>query len=198
MARYVGPICRYCRRESIKLFLKGTRCLTDKCAVERRSYVPGQHGQNKSRRRASEYSRQLREKQKLKRIYGLLERQFVFTFEKAERLKGMTGDNLVSLLERRLDNVTYRLGLATSRKAGRQLVNHGHIMVNGRKVDIPSFLVHQGDVIEVRPLHITRRESHDEGCCPTSSQIPAPMVPRQSYRTVVSGYLVQSQFSQGR
>ena len=151
MARYVGPICRYCRRESIKLFLKGTRCLTDKCAVERRSYVPGQHGQNKSRRRASEYSRQLREKQKLKRIYGLLERQFVFTFEKAERLKGMTGDNLVSLLERRLDNVTYRLGLATSRKAGRQLVNHGHIMVNGRKVDIPSFLVHQGDVIEVRP-----------------------------------------------
>ena len=150
MARYVGSICRYCRRESIKLFLKGTRCLTDKCAVERRSYVPGQHGQNRSRRRVSEYSRQLREKQKLKRIYGLLERQFVFTFEKAERLKGMTGDNLVSLLERRLDNVTYRLGFAASRKAGRQLVNHGHIMVNGKKVDIPSFLVHQGDVVEVR------------------------------------------------
>ena len=135
----------------MKLFLKGTRCLTDKCAVERRNYVPGQHGQNKSRRRVSEYSRQLREKQKLKRIYGLLERQFVFTFAKAERLKGMTGDNLVSLLERRLDNVTYRLGLASSRKAARQLVNHGHIMVNSKKVDIPSFLVHQGDVIEVRP-----------------------------------------------
>ena len=151
MARYIGSICRYCRRESMKLFLKGTRCLTDKCAVERRNYIPGQHGQKKTRRRVSEYSRQLREKQKLKRIYGLLERQFVFTFGKAERLKGMTGDNLVSLLERRLDNVTYRLGLATSRKAGRQLVNHGHIMVNGRKVDIPSFLVHQGDVIEVRP-----------------------------------------------
>ena len=150
MAKYVGSICRYCRRESVKLFLKGSRCLTDKCAIERRSYVPGQHGQNKSRRRVSEYSRQLREKQKLKRIYGLLERQFVFTFEKAERLKGMTGDNLVSLLERRLDNVTYRLGLASSRKAGRQLVNHGHIMVNGKKVTIPSFLVHQGDVLEVR------------------------------------------------
>jgi small subunit ribosomal protein S4 len=151
MARYVGSICRYCRRESVKLFLKGTRCLTEKCAVERRNTIPGQHGQNKSRRRASEYSRQLREKQKLKRIYGLLERQFVFTFEKAEKLKGMTGDNLVSLLERRLDNVTFRLGLATSRKAARQLVNHGHIMVNGRKVDIASFLVHQGDVVEVRP-----------------------------------------------
>lgn len=151
MARYIGSICRYCRRESTKLFLKGTRCLTDKCAIERRNYIPGQHGQKKTRRRASEYSRQLREKQKLKRIYGLLERQFVFTFGKAERLKGMTGDNLVSLLERRLDNVTYRLGLATSRRAGRQLVNHGHLMVNGKKVDIPSFLVHQGDVIEIRP-----------------------------------------------
>ncbi len=130
--------------------MKGTRCLTDKCAVERRNYIPGQHGQKKTRRRISEYSRQLREKQKLKRIYGLLERQFVFTFEKAERLKGMTGDNLVSLLERRLDNVTYRLGLATSRKAARQLVNHGHIMVNSKKVDIPSFLVKTDDVIEVR------------------------------------------------
>tara|TARA_B100001079_G_scaffold265675_2_gene271747 strand:- start:142 stop:726 length:585 start_codon:yes stop_codon:yes gene_type:complete len=135
----------------MKLFLKGTRCLTDKCAFERRNYIPGQHGQKKTRRRVSEYSRQLREKQKLKRIYGLLERQFVFTFGKAERLKGMTGDNLVSLLERRLDNVTYRLGLATSRKAGRQLVNHGHIMVNGKKVDIPSFFVQKDDVIEVRP-----------------------------------------------
>jgi len=150
MARYVGSICRYCRRESIKLFLKGTRCLTAKCAIERRNYIPGEHGQKKTRRRVSEYSRQLREKQKLKRIYGLLERQFVFTFEKAERLKGMTGDNLVSLLERRLDNVVYRLGLALSRKAARQLVNHGHIMVNGKKVDIPSFLVHQDDVVEVR------------------------------------------------
>ena len=150
MAKHVGSICRYCRRESVKLFLKGARCLTDKCAIERRSYVPGQHGQNKSRRRVSEYSRQLREKQKLKRIYGLLEKQFVFTFERAERLKGMTGDNLVSLLERRLDNVTYRLGFASSRKAGRQLVNHGHIMVNGKKVNIPSFLVHQGDVVEVK------------------------------------------------
>ena len=150
MGRYVGSICRYCRRESMKLFLKGTRCLTDKCAIERRSYVPGQHGQNRSRRRISEYSRQLREKQKLKRIYGLLERQFVFTFEKAEKQKGMTGDNLVSLLERRLDNVAYRLGLAASRRAGRQLVNHGHVVVNGKKVDIPSFLVDQGDIIEVK------------------------------------------------
>ncbi len=151
MARYTGSICRYCRREQVKLFLKGTRCLTDKCAIERRNYIPGQHGQSKGRRRASEYSRQLREKQKLKRIYGLLERQFLFTFKRAERLTGMTGDNLVSLLERRLDNVVYRLGLALSRRASRQLVNHGHVMVNGKKVDIASFLVHQGDVIEVRP-----------------------------------------------
>ena len=148
MANYNGPVCRNCRREGVKLFLKGTRCMTEKCAIERRSYPPGQHGQG--RHRVTDYSAQLREKQKLRRIYGLQERQFRGIFKKADRLEGVTGDNLVSLLERRLDNVVYRLGFAYSRKQARQMVTHGHMIVNGRKTNIPSFVTSMGDVIELR------------------------------------------------
>ncbi len=149
MARYTGAVCKLCRREGEKLFLKGTRCMTNKCAFERKSYIPGQHG--KSRRlKLSDYGVQLREKQKLRRIYGILEAQFRNYFEKAERMKGITGENLLVLLESRLDNVVYRLGLAPSRNAARQLVKHRHFMVNNRVVDIPSYQVKPGDVIQVR------------------------------------------------
>ena len=148
MAKYTGPVCRLCRRETVKLFLKGSRCMTEKCAVERRTFPPGQHGQ--ARPRASEYSTQLREKQKLKRTYGVLERQFRGVFAKAERQEGVTGENLLRMLERRLDNVVYRLGFAASRAEGRQLINHGHFRVNERKVNKPSFLVREGDVIAVK------------------------------------------------
>lgn len=148
MAKYRGPVCRLCRREGVKLFLKGSRCMTEKCAVERRAYPPGQHGQG--RQRVSEYSAQLREKQKLKRIYGMLERQFRGTFAKAERQQGVTGENLLRALERRLDNVIYRLGFAASRREARMLVNHGHYRVNGRKVDKPSFLISEGDVVDIK------------------------------------------------
>ena len=149
MANYRGPVCRICRREGVKLFLKGTRCMTDKCAIERRSYPPGQHGQSRSR--ATDYSMQLREKQKLRRMYGIQERQFRGIFKRAERQAGVTGENLLALLERRLDNVVYRSGLALSRKQARQFVTHGHILVNGRKTDIPSYTTGVGDVIQVRP-----------------------------------------------
>ena len=148
MAKYRGPVCRLCRREGVKLFLKGTRCMTEKCAVERRSYPPGQHGQG--RQRLSDYSAQLREKQKLKRIYGIQEQQFRGIFGRAERKTGVTGEHLLKLLERRLDNVVYRLGFAASRKAARQLINHGHILLNGRKADIPATVVKANDVVEVR------------------------------------------------
>ncbi len=148
MARYIGPACRLCRREGTKLFLKGTRCFTDKCAVDRRNTPPGQHGQ--VRARVSEYRTQLREKQKLKRIYGLLERQFRQYFFKADRKKGVTGDNLLTFLESRLDNVVYRLGFAASRRQSRMLVRQNHFAVNGKPVNIPSFLVELGTVIEVR------------------------------------------------
>lgn len=148
MARYTGPVCRLCRREGTKLFLKGTRCFSEKCAIDRRSYPPGQHGQ--ARPRNSEYSTQLREKQKLKRIYGLLERQFRQYFFKAERKKGVTGENLLLLLESRLDNVVYRLGFASSRKQGRMLIRQNHFSVNGKTVNIPSYLVNLNDAIEVR------------------------------------------------
>ncbi len=147
MARYIGPLCRLCRRENSKLFLKGERCFKDKCALERRNYPPGQHGQG--RIKVSDYGLQLREKQKLSRMYGLLERQFRNYFEKAERMEGITGENLLQLLERRLDNVVYRLGFASSRNEARQMVRHGHFVVNGKKVNIPSFLLHQDDVIEL-------------------------------------------------
>ncbi len=148
MARYTGSVCRLCRRENLKLFLKGERCYTDKCAVERRNYPPGQHGQG--RQKFSAYSIQLREKQKVKRMYGLLENQFRRTFAMAERLKGITGEALLVLLERRLDNVTYRLGFASSRADARMLVRHGHILVNGKRVTIPSYFVRAGDVLSVK------------------------------------------------
>ncbi len=148
MARYTGAVCRHCRREGLKLFLKGERCYTDKCAIERRNYPPGEHGQ--ARPKFSEYSIQLREKQKLRRIYGVLERQFRRYFAMADRGRGVTGETLLQLLERRFDNIVYRLGFATSRAEARQLVRHGHFRVNGRKVDVPSYLVRPGDTITVR------------------------------------------------
>lgn len=149
MARYTGPVCRLCRRENSKLYLKGERCYTDKCAFERRAFAPGQHGQSQSRKKTSEYGMQLREKQKARRIYGILENQFANYFEKAERQKGVTGENLLALLERRLDNVVFRLGLASSRNEARQLVRHTHFLVNGKRVNIPSYQVKVGDVITV-------------------------------------------------
>ncbi|MGQ9531610.1 MAG: 30S ribosomal protein S4 [Desulfotomaculales bacterium] len=148
MARHTGPRCRLCRREGIKLYLKGDRCYTRRCALERRGYAPGQHGH--ARKKTTEYGMQLREKQKAKRIYGVLEAQFRNYFERAERQTGITGENLLRFLERRLDNVVYRAGLAASRSEARQLVRHGHFTVNGRRVDIPSYLVRPGDVIALR------------------------------------------------
>lgn len=148
MARYTGPVCRQCRREGIKLYLKGDKCYSDKCPVSRRAYAPGQHGQ--SRKKLSNYGLQLREKQKAKRIYGVLETQFREYYEKADRKKGITGENLLRLLEKRLDNVVFRLGFASSRAEARQLVTHEHFSVNGRKVNIPSYQVSIGDVIAVR------------------------------------------------
>src|SRR6266540_7266947 len=148
MARYTGAVCRLCRREDMKLFLKGERCYTDKCGYERRSYPPGQHGQNR-RRKSSNYGEQLREKQKVKRIYGIAERQFRGYYYKALRLKGVTGENLLVLLERRLDNIVYRLGFASDHAEARQLVRHGHFLVNGHRADIPSFLCKANDQIEV-------------------------------------------------
>lgn len=147
MARYLGSVCRQCRRENQKLFLKGDRCFTEKCSFERRGYPPGQHGQG--RIKFSEYGLQLREKQKIKRMYGLVEKQFRNMFERAERQKGVTGSNLLTMLERRLDNVAYRTGFANSRREARQLVRHGHFRVNGKKVDIPSYELGKGDLVEV-------------------------------------------------
>lgn len=149
MAKYTGPKCRLCRREGIRLYLKGERCYTEKCAIERRAYVPGEHGRDR-RMKETPYGMQLREKQKARRIYGILEGQFRNYFQKAERKKGVTGEILLQLLETRLDNIVYRLGVATSRPAARQLVRHGHIEVNGRCVDIPSYQVRVGDTVRIR------------------------------------------------
>lgn len=145
MGRYLGPVCRLCRREGVKLFLKGDRCYTPKCAIERRAYGPGQHGQ--LRRKFSAYAIRLREKQKLRRIYGLMEEQFSNTFDKADRMKGMTGENLLSLLERRLDNAVFRMGFASSRNQARQFVSHGLFKVNGKNVNVSSFMVRPKDKI---------------------------------------------------
>jgi len=149
VARYRAAVCRQCRREGIKLFLKGARCFTEKCAIERRNYPPGQHGL--SRTKATNYGIQLREKQKAKRIYGVLETQFRRYFAMAERERGVTGENLLKLLERRLDNVVFRLSMAASRREARQMVGHGHIQVNGHKVSIPSYIVKVGEVVQLRP-----------------------------------------------
>jgi small subunit ribosomal protein S4 len=148
MARYTGAVCRLCRREGTKLYLKGERCYSDKCSLNKRQYAPGQHGQG--RKKLSEYGVQLREKQKARRYYGILEGQFRHYFELAEKKQGITGENLLSILETRLDNVAYRLGIGTSRAEARQLVRHGHVLVNGKKVNIPSFLVSVGDVITLK------------------------------------------------
>ena len=170
MARYVGPACRLCRREGMQLYLKGDRCYTDKCAIERRHYPPGQHGQRRSK--PSDYGLQLREKQKVRRIYGVLEKQFSSYFEKAERQKGVTGTNLLVFLERRLDNIVYRLGFANSRCQARQLVRHNLVMVNGAKVNLPSYLVRTGDVIQVTekgrklPLILDAMEAVARRGCP--------------------------------
>ena len=154
MARYTDSVCRLCRREGIKLFLKGSRCETAKCAIEKRAYPPGQHGQG--RKKFSEYGTQLREKQKVKRIYGVLEKQFRNYFFAADKKKGITGENLLQKLELRMDNVIYRMGLASSRSTARQLVGHGHFTVNGKKMDIPSYALEQGDTIALNPNKIKK------------------------------------------
>ena len=150
MAKYTGPACRLCRREGTKLFLKGDRCFSDKCSVSRRAQAPGQHGVGTGRKRVKEYGLQLREKQKAKRYYGILEKQFKNYFVKADKKEGQTGENLLTMIERRLDNVVYRMGMAGSRREARQLVRHGHFRVNGRKGDIPSYITKKGDVITLR------------------------------------------------
>jgi small subunit ribosomal protein S4 len=149
LARYIGPVCRQCRREGMKLFLKGERCHSEKCAIERRNFVPGQHGKDRKAKIVG-YGLQLREKQKVRRVYGVLERQFRNAYEKAAATKGITGENLMSSMERRLDSVIYRMGFGTSRAQARQIVRHGHIDVNGRKCNIPSAVVKVGDVVSVR------------------------------------------------
>ena len=175
MGRYIEPSCRLCRRERQKLFLKGTKCFTEKCPVERRAYPPGQHGQSR-RQKISEYGVQLREKQKIRRMYGLMERQFRNYFEKALRRTGRTGETLVKMLESRLDNVVYRLGFAPSRKAARQLVTHGHLMVNNQTVNVPSYLLRAGDVVQVQEnskkleaIHASMKRMKDSTMLPNSS-----------------------------
>jgi small subunit ribosomal protein S4 len=182
MARYTDASCKLCRRERDKLFLKGTKCFTEKCPLERRGYPPGQHGQSR-RQKISEYGVQLREKQKVRRQYGLLETQFRNTFEKALKQTGRTGEILVKTLERRLDNVVYRLGFAPSRKAARQLVNHGHFLVNNHPVDIPSYLCRAGDTIQVRDrskkleaIHASMKRIKDNAMLPWLSLDKANMV----------------------
>ncbi len=182
MARYTDSSCRLCRRERQKLFLKGTKCFTEKCPVERRAFPPGQHGQSR-RTKISEYGVQLREKQKVRRMYGLMETQFRNYFEKALKQTGRTGETLVKMLERRLDNVVYRLGLAPSRKAARQLVTHGHFLVNNKPVDIPSYLLKAGDTIQVRDkskkleiLHASMKRMKDTAMLPWLSLDKAAMV----------------------
>jgi len=172
VARYRGSVCRLCRREGTKLFLKGERCITAKCAVDKRNYGPGQHGQRR-RVKVTEYGIQLREKQKARRIYGLLEKQFRNTFERAERKKGITGELFLQMLEKRLDNVVFRLGFAANRRQSRQLVGHNHFLVNGKKVNLPSFQVKKGDVIEIAPhskkskLFVERLEKRAELVLPS-------------------------------
>ena len=187
MARYIGPVCRLCRREGMKLFLKGERCHSEKCAIERRNFVPGQHGKDRKAKIVG-YGLQLREKQKVRRVYGVLERQFRSAYEKAAHQKGITGENLMSSLERRLDSVIYRMGLGTSRAQARQVVRHGHVEVNGRKCNIPSALVKVGDVVSIRessknnPTVLTARDA--------TAHAPAPNwidVDREALRGRITG-----------
>lgn len=187
MARYNGPQCRLCRREGMKLFLKGERCHTEKCAIERRNFPPGQHGKDRKPKIVG-YGLQLREKQKARRYYGVLEQQFRNLFEKAAKTKGITGETMLSMLERRLDNVVYRMGFGTSRPQARQIVRHGHIQVNGRKVNIPSFTVKPGDVVEVREK--SRNNPTILGARDATAHAPSPNwleVDRENLRARVLG-----------
>jgi small subunit ribosomal protein S4 len=190
MAKYSGPVCKLCRREGEKLFLKGQRCYTQKCAFERRAYPPGEHGRDAQfkRRRVSDYSKQLREKQKTRRVYGVSERQFRRYYREALKKRGLTGENLLQLLERRLDNVVFRLGFAESRAHGRMLVTHGHFNVNGRRTDIPSMLVREGDVIEVREGSRSRPYFKDLKAVAETKTAPA-WLDRQISR--LSGRIIQ-------
>lgn len=191
MARNLGPVCRLCRREGLKLFLKGERCYTDKCAIERRNYPPGAHGQ--ARTRFSEFSIRLREKQKVKRIYGLLEGQFAQYFEIAERMPGVTGENLLVLLERRLDNVVYRLGFASSLTQARQLVRHGHFEVGGRKVTIPSYLVSANEPVVVSEK--SRQKKVIQEAIEMAQRRGVPpwmMVERENFRGFLKSYPARS------
>ena len=172
MARYNDSVCKLCRREGMKLFLKGERCYSPKCAIEDRNYPPGVHGQKRSRRKTSDFGRQLREKQKVRRIYGVLERQFRGYFRQALKAKGVTGATLLQLLELRLDNVVFRMGFATSRAQARQLVTHGHLVVNGHKVDIASYAVHPGDVVQVG--EISRTLPYFKNLLQFSSRVSSP------------------------
>lgn len=194
MARYTGPVCRLCRREGTKLFLKGDRCFSEKCSFDRRPYPPGQHGQG--RLRPSDYRDQLREKQKVKRIYGLLEKQFRLYFHRADRMKGVTGENLLSLLERRLDSTIYRLGLASSRSEARQLVRHNHFTINGRKVNIPSFSVRSGDVVEVKER--SRKVARINSALEAAERRPRPSwleMDKKNWKGTVKGLPVRDELT---
>ncbi len=185
MARHREAVCRLCRREGQKLFLKGLRCFTEKCAIEKRNFVPGQHGQSR-RAKLAGYGLQLREKQKVKRAYGLLERQFRHYFRKAERASGPTGDNLIVMLERRLDNVVWRVGLASSRAQARQLVLHGHVRVSGRKVNIPSYLVNVGEEISLKEkMHQNAMVLEARNLAQSQSQAPWLEVDRENFKARV-------------
>ncbi|MBU4258558.1 MAG: 30S ribosomal protein S4 [Proteobacteria bacterium] len=191
MARYIGSVCRLCRRENLKLFLKGDRCYSDKCAFDRRSYPPGKHGQRRGRKN-SDYAIQLREKQKVKRMYGLSEKQFRLFFKRSDRQKGITGTNLLVLLERRLDNVVYRLGLVNSRNQGRQLVKHSHFLINGKKVNIPSYTIKMGDVIEIREKSRNMQVIKDSLDAVVRRGIPQWLdLEKESLKGMVKGYPVR-------
>ncbi|MBI3405634.1 MAG: 30S ribosomal protein S4 [Acidobacteria bacterium] len=185
MARHRDAVCRLCRREGMKLFLKGLRCFTEKCAIEKRNFVPGQHGQSR-RPKLAGYGIQLREKQKAKRTYGLLERQFRTYFEKAERAKGPTGENLLIMLERRLDNAVYRMGVASSRAQARQIVLHGHISVNGRKVNVPSYLVAVGEEIVLKgKMHQNAMVMEAQNLSQTQNQAPWLQMDKENFKAKV-------------
>ena len=171
MARHTGPVCKLCRREGIKLFLKGNRCFSSKCAIEVRNFVPGMHGQ--SRTKLSEYGQQLREKQKLRRMYGVLEKQFQFYFSKAQKFRGVTGEKLLQILETRLDNVLYRSGLATAKSGARQMIRHGNVLVNGHKVNIPSYHVQGGEVVEIKNAPDIRKVVQDNLEETKNREVPA-------------------------
>lgn len=191
MARYRGSVCRICRRENMKLFLKGDRCYSDKCAFDRRSYAPGQHGQRR-RGKVSDYGIQLREKQKVKRLYGLSEKQFRLFFSRADRQKGITGTNLLVLLERRLDNVVYRLGFVNSRSQGRQFVRHNHFLVNGKKVNIPSYMIQADDVVEVRDKSKKIQSINDSLDAVVRRGIPQWLeLEKENFRGMIKGFPVR-------